>query len=395
MNLTSTKISLYIHIPFCSSKCKYCDFYSETSGFERVHNVVTEIIEQLKFNYEKLKYPEIETVFIGGGTPSFLPAEELKRLLQVVSKIAPSPKEWTIESNPESISKDFLLTCKNNGVNRLSVGIQSFENSLLNIMGREAKKSNIESAMELITTYWDSDFSIDLISSLPEQTTEMVRDDIKNALKYNPDHISFYALSLEEGTVLEDEVSKNIIKELDVNVSDDIWLTGREILREAGYNDYEVSNYSKKKPCLHNLNYWELKPYLGIGPGAVSTLIDENGQISRITNKKSIKGFLEGKKNSWGEDTVLLSSEDFLEDYIMMGLRLQKGIDKKRFENIFNRTIESCIGISHKLEQDGLINISEERYTLSSDGYDIMNSVLVQILKSLEGIKLDTINWYY
>lgn len=395
MNLASSKISLYIHIPFCSSKCKYCDFYSETVGFHRINNLITMLIAQLSNRFEKYGSPEIETIFIGGGTPSILPNSELRRLLEYVSTIAPTAIEWTIESNPESITEEFLNTIDIYGVNRLSIGVQSFNNDLLKTIGRKATREQIDSALALVKKNWIHPFSLDLISSLPGQTVKMVQNDIKEALKYKPDHISFYALSLEEGTPLEDEVSKGIIEELNENISENIWLKGRTILNNAGYNNYEVSNYTIDSPSIHNSNYWELKPYLGIGPGAVSTLINEKGEIIRIQNKKSITEFLKGPDSLWGETLEVQTPKSLFEDYIIMGLRLKKGINRSRFVRIFHTDIKYTIPILNDLIDEDLMVLTDDFLSLTDHGFDIMNSILIRILDSIDNIKIEKADWFY
>ncbi len=361
----------------------------------RIPFVVSQIISQLRYRWKDLGKPNIETVFIGGGTPSMLPNKELKRLLLAIKEVAPNPLEWTIESNPESIDTDFLQTCSEYGVDRLSIGVQSFNDSLLNTMGREAKNIQIHKALKLVKERWSKSFSIDLISSVPGQNPDLVLEDVKSALKFKPDHISFYALALEEGTVLEDEVSKGIVQELGESEAGNVWLAGRELLLSAGYKNYEVSNYTINKPCLHNINYWELKPYLGIGPGAVSTLINKKGDIVRVTNKKSISAYLEGEQVLWGEETENLSSKDFLEDYIMMGMRLGRGIDRKRFIKIFNIDVVDVIPITDVLMSEGLLKVSGTHYALTAVGFDLMNSVLVRILESIEAVKINRVNWFY
>lgn len=395
MNLASSKISLYIHIPFCSSKCKYCDFYSETVGFHRINNLITMLIAQLSNRFEKYGSPVIETIFIGGGTPSILPNSELRRLLEYVSTIAPTAIEWTIESNPESITEEFLKTIDLYGVNRLSIGVQSFNNDLLKTIGRKATREQIDSALGLVKKNWTHPFSLDLISSLPGQTVNMVENDIKEALKYKPDHISFYALSIEEGTPLEDEVSKGIIEELTENISENIWLKGRTILNNSGYNNYEVSNYTIDSPSIHNSNYWELKPYLGIGPGAVSTLINEKGEIVRVQNKKSITEFLKGPDSLWGETLEVLTAKNLFEDYIIMGLRLKKGINRSRFSRIFHTDIKYTIPILNDLIDEDLIVLTDDFLSLTDHGFDIMNSILIRILDSIDNIKIEKADWFY
>lgn len=393
--MKSSKISLYIHIPFCSSKCKYCDFYSETSSFNRISGFITQIINQLEYHYHKLGKPGIETVFIGGGTPSILPKDDLVRLLSYVKSISGKPKEWTVESNPESIDRDFLLKCMEFGVTRLSVGVQSFNNNLLNLLGRGAKIDDVNKAFNLIKKLWKGELNLDLISSIPGQNREILESDIKRALEIKPDHISFYALSLEEGTALEDEVSKGILEDLSPKESEDIWFRGKELLLDRGYKNYEVSNYTKSSPCKHNINYWELKPYLGIGPGAVSTLINNKNEIVRISCEKSITKYLQGEGSSWGESVEIISPKEFLKDYIIMGLRLKKGIDKERFKLIFNSDIDKIISTTPGLVDDNLIYNGRDFYSLTEKGYDIMNTVVVDILEAIEDFNIERINWFY
>lgn len=395
MNLKASSISLYIHIPFCSSKCKYCDFYSETAGFDRIVLVVDQIIEQLKFRYNSLGKPGIKTIFIGGGTPSIIPVTLLKKLLSYLKSLLTEDIEWSIESNPESISKEFLETCSFFGVNRLSVGVQSFNNSLLDLLGRGAKIRDIERGFKLIKESWNGEVNLDLISSIPEQTPELVKADIDMALKLQPDHISFYALSLEEGTLLEDEVSKGIVNDLPEKISEDIWFQGKKLLLDSGFKQYEVSNYTMGKPCLHNLAYWELKPYLGVGPGAVSTIINKAGCIERVTTSKSITTFIEGIDKNWGETSEVISPKEFLKDYLIMGLRLVDGVDMSRFKEIFGYEIEDIITITKDLIKSELVVIDRSRYKLTSKGYDIMNSVVIDILESIENFQIEKINWFY
>lgn len=357
--------------------------------------VIDQIIEQLKSRYTYLGEPTVKTVFIGGGTPSILPIPLLEKLLSYVKSLLTEDIEWSVESNPESISKEFLETCTLYGVNRLSVGVQSFNNSLLNILGRGAKEKEIECGFKLIKKYWQGELNLDLISSIPEQTPELLKSDISLALKLKPDHISFYALSLEEGTLLEDEVSKGIVNDLPQDLAEDIWFKGKKLLLDCGYKQYEISNYAKSKPCMHNLAYWELKPYLGVGPGAVSTIINEYGNIERITTPKSITTFTEGVNNNWGEISEIISPKEFLKDYLIMGFRLVDGIKKSRFKEIFGQEIEEIITITKDLLKRNLIIVDQNSYKLSDKGYDIMNSVVVDILESIENFQINEINWFY
>lgn len=395
MSFQSTKIALYIHIPFCSKKCSYCDFYSETGNYSIIESVILNIEKQLDYWLDRLNYPNIDTVFIGGGTPSYIPLNLLERLFITISNRIHTPREWTIEANPESITKDFLELCDNYGVTRLSIGVQTFNKDNLETLGRNCSLRSIENGLDIVKKYWNKPFSLDLITSIPGQTLLGAKEDIYKAISYSPEHISYYSLILEDGTPLEDSVSKGFIKDLEEDESALIWLKGRELLLEKGYINYEVSNYTRKNPSYHNINYWELRPYLGVGPGAVSTLVDTNGEIIRIHNKKSIKEFIKGEVVHWGEELEKISPKEFLKDYVIMGFRLKKGIDRIRFKKVFNLDIKDIILNITSTELKNLFNIDSSYISLTEKGYDIMNRVIINLLDVIDKMKIENINWFY
>jgi oxygen-independent coproporphyrinogen-3 oxidase len=391
--LLPSRVSLYIHIPFCSSKCSYCDFYSETTGFHRIPGVIDKIIQQTNRWLGSLGNPRVETIFIGGGTPSLLPISQLDRLLKSIQTSIKTSREVTIEANPESITIEFLNTLKVNGVNRLSIGIQSFNDRLLKVLGRECSSQRAIDALNLVKKEWQGEFSIDLISSIPTQSLEDVKLDIDRALEFKPGHISFYSLILEEGTELEDRISKGLLEEVEIEDEESIWLYVRDRLVNAGYNNYEVSNYYLTKPSYHNINYWELKPYIGVGPGGVSTIVDSNGTITRVETSKSIESYL--SLDNFGEVSERITPTEFLKEYLMMGFRLRKGIDSRRFELIFNSSLKDSIPIYPRLIKSGLLTWDDNYLKLTPKGYDIMNSILIDIISSLDGVDIEKVNWFY
>lgn len=362
--------------------------------FEQAGELVEELIQEFNHWMKRLSNPTVKTIFIGGGTPSLLDPTALERLLSYLNSRCSEIDEWTIESNPESITQEFLEICKSNGVNRLSVGIQSFHNDILDRIGRQARVSDINRALKLIEQYWEYDLNVDLISSLPGQTLTDVTADLNRILEIQPDHISFYGLTIEEGTELEDQISKGEVEELDELTSEEIWLKGNELLKKHGYTNYEISNFTKNRPCLHNINYWELKPYLGIGPSAVSTLNVDN-RIIRKSNHASLKTYLEGEKSFWGEEIEEISNNDFLSDYIMMGLRLKEGIDLQRFYSIFSIKLISISKEVEDLISSGVLMVQKNRLMFTEESFSLMNSYLPDILDSLNSVKLSPINWYY
>lgn len=362
--------------------------------FEKADDLVNELNIELKHWLNKLDFPVIKTVFIGGGTPSLLPITALEKLLGYINSQGDEIEEWTIESNPESISKEFLEICNTYGVNRLSVGIQSFHNVILDKIGRQARESDITRALELIRQYWKHDLNVDLISSLPGQTLSDITEDLNHALEFEPDHISFYGLTIEEGTELEDQISKGLVEELDELTSEAIWLKGNELLKKRGYINYEISNFTKNRPCLHNINYWELKPYLGIGPSAVSTLKVDN-KIIRKTNPPSLKKYLEGENQSWGEELEDIDNRDFLSDYIMMGLRLKHGIDLERFNNIFHKDLRAISNVVGDFISSEVLVVQNNRLMFSEKYFPLMNIYLPDILDSLNSLTINNVNWFY
>lgn len=356
-------------------------------------DVVKAILKEIDLKVEDLGNPTVRTIFIGGGTPSSLPNPLLATLLSGIKSYIESSMEVTIEANPESITVDFLETLEKYGVTRLSMGVQSFNDRLLNILGRSCSSYRAKEAIDLVKSKWRGEYSIDLISSIPTQKMEEIKVDIETALEFKPDHISFYSLILEEGTELEDRVSKGVIEELEETLEEDIWLYTRDKLISAGYINYEVSNYYLSKPSLHNLNYWELKPYLGAGPGAASTLINHEGEIVRVENPKSIELYL--REKNYGGTTQVVEPSEFLKEYIMMGFRLREGINNKRFKKIFGFNLEKLLPSFNDLGSRGLIEKGSNYIRLTPKGYDLMNSVLTEIFDSLEDIEMDRVNWFY
>lgn len=383
--MPSSDISLYIHIPFCSQKCHYCDFYSLSRWDDDLQlSVVKEILAQFNWYMGKLSFPEIDTVFIGGGTPSVLSSEALILLLMGIRQKAGDIREFSIESNPESLSKDFLRICSENGVNRLSLGVQTTSDSLLKVIGRKAGSEDIQRALDLIKSEWKGRFNMDIISSLPGQDLKQIDEDLNLAINSGVDHISFYSLMVEEGTKLEERISQGELEDLDEDTHEALWSRGREILEKKGFHCYEVSNFAKEGcECQHNLRYWHLSPYIGCGPGAVSTCVID-GKIQRVSCKKSVKGFLAGEEALWGMEFEPVESHEFLTDYIMMGLRLKEGLDVKTFQKIFSAVPGDVITNTSELLKQGLICCDDDFYSLSDRGFRIMNQILVSILDHIE-----------
>jgi len=288
-------LSLYIHIPFCCRKCSYCDFYS-ISGFQESteKKVIREILKQAEHYLQTMNKASIKSIFIGGGTPSLLKAEYLSLLLGGINRLLGGRNrdqravEWTIEANPESLNKEFLQICAANNVNRLSIGMQSFDDDLLNKLGRPGRSKDNLRALDLVEKHWSGRVSIDLLAGIPGQKAEHLVEELNRLCSLSfIKHISLYTLTPLEGTLLDKQVNDQDQEE--------VWLQGSAALRSRGFNNYEIANFSLPgEESLHNLRYWHLEPYLGLGPAAVSTLPGEQGDALRLFNPEDVNLYLAG-----------------------------------------------------------------------------------------------------
>ena len=336
------KISLYIHIPFCKSKCDYCDFFSvPVSSYDAgstVKSTIDSIIAETDYRLKLIPDPEIVTVFIGGGTPSVLEASLNQyfydKLTRIISPYLVENAEFTTEANPESCSPDFLKTVSQAGVNRLSLGVQSFDLKKLRLIGRSCYPDNIKEKLTAIRSEWQNDLSLDIISGIDEYFL----NDLETAVSYNPDHLSVYQLTIENNTKLYSDISCGIKKKPDDALQSETISAVNNYLAGKKYNRYEISNYSKNGyECRHNLNYWNMQSYIGVGPSAVSSLYSDTEQL-RITNTDNIEKYNMGISGLCFESIQQrenLSRLDFMVEHFIMGCRLTEGIDENLFRKRF------------------------------------------------------------
>jgi oxygen-independent coproporphyrinogen-3 oxidase len=287
------KIPLYIHIPFCRSKCSYCAFYScinHTSVLE--DEFINQLLSQIKYYMYLTGSDSLKTVYIGGGTPSVISQKNMIRLFELLKTyIKDEVEEFTMECNPEDISFDLIRLLNNSPVNRISLGVQSFNNNVLKKSGRISDEKVIARAIEIINKFWVGRFSIDVITGLPGQTISGQKEDIIKTVNSGVDHISCYSLIIEENTPLFE--NQDIIP--DPDDEDHMWTLCNEYLNSRGFSHYEISNYSKTGyESIHNMQYWKMNEYIGCGPGAVS-MIYQNG-IKRISNPHDIDLYTNGKE---------------------------------------------------------------------------------------------------
>lgn len=374
-------IGVYVHIPYCIRKCRYCDFCSisidETAGRYR------SALEQ-EIALSRAKYPDarVKTVFFGGGTPTILPAEDLCTILDAISTAFPvePDAEISIECNPKTIGFEGLKRLRNAGFNRLSIGLQATQNDLLKRIGR------VHSFEEFLTTYSaarDAGFTninIDLMHGLPGQGQADYLDAIRTVAALNPTHISAYSLILEEGTPLYDDVIAGRETLPDPDAVADMEDAGMALLESLDYRRYEVSNFAKPGyECRHNLIYWHNEPYLGLGVAAHSSMI-EDGFWVRFSNESSIPAYL--KKLEKGKlpraERILTNTFEQMFESVMLGLRLVKGIDRKAFFDRFGcDVIETYREAYDKNDRFGFWDRSDPAYLrLTQTGMDHLDSVL-------------------
>jgi oxygen-independent coproporphyrinogen-3 oxidase len=347
-----TSASLYIHIPFCDSFCDYCDFYSviaKNFNEDYIEAFITAIISDIKFQIEYFDINEIPVVYIGGGTPSVLGAK-ISRLFDALKKIPFfSPEEFTVEVNPESINEEFLSLCKRGGVNRLSLGVQTFHEPSRLSVNRKGNTLFLENQLNLACQYFPgaqsgADLSIDLMTGFPHQDEKIVMEDINRIHAHNPSHISLYSLTVEKNTSLEEKINAKRIILPDRDKSDSLWLFGRDMLKNESYNHYEVSNFARDgKQCLHNMRYWQMKNWIGVGPSASGTLInEETAQAKRYNYTQDVDAYIKSPLIT-SAHCESIDKTTLLKDVILMGFRCKKGPDRELFKTRFGCSLEECI----------------------------------------------------
>ncbi|MGN1319214.1 MAG: radical SAM family heme chaperone HemW [Lachnospirales bacterium] len=359
------EISLYIHIPFCKEKCKYCDFLS-FKNTENIDSYINSLLNEINaFDTDK----NVKSIFIGGGTPSFINEKYIEKIMYALNKFSINKNaEITIEANPGTLTKNKLKIYKNCGINRISMGLQAWQNDILKFLGRIHTKEDFLESYNLSREAGFENINIDLMFSLPNQSFEMWKETLENVTNLNPDHISAYSLIVEEGTPFYNMELNLPDEETDRNM----YHYAIDFLRDKGYNQYEISNFSKKgKESIHNTAYWIRSDYKGFGLGAAS-LIDN----IRYKNTEKISSYIKG---NYINEKEILSKEDIIEEFMFLGLRMTKGISINEFKNNFNKDIFSLYGNVFKKYKDFFV-VNNERIALNTKGFDISNVIMSEFL---------------
>lgn len=377
---------IYIHIPFCHRKCIYCDFYSVGDRIADWQGFTDALIAELHGRVRELPRP-LHTVYIGGGTPSLMPSDEFLRLCDALAQFISNSElaEFTMEVNPDDVTPEKLNVWKRGGVTRISMGIQSFDNKILESIRRRHSAATAVSAYNAIRKVFDN-VSIDLIYGIPGQTTEMWRSDVEKAVALRPEHISSYSLMYEPGTALTHLRDRGDICETDDDTSEKMYEILINILKEAGYEHYEISNFALPGfRSIHNSSYWHMTPYLGIGPSAHSY----DGKKCRSRNPANVAEYMaywRGDRSSYprqNEFTVKehLSDKELMEEFIMTGLRTREGIKLEEFLKLFGDIqYETLMKKSVRWLDDNLLTIKNGHLALTEKSIMISDSIIVDLI---------------
>ena len=362
---------IYIHIPYCKRKCSYCNFFMSTCLKSKKELILAEI-KELELQKKYINNEVINTIYFGGGTPSILEPNEISLYLDTISKNYKlnNEVEITLECNPEDIDINKLKTLKNLGINRLSIGVQTFNEKFIKFLNRSNCINDIYTCLGNIKTCNFDNFNIDLIFGIQNETQNDLKYDLKKIIEFNPTHISCYCLTIEPKTLLNYKIENNLIKSQNEDLLADQFEYIHNSLTKNGYIHYEISNYCKPNyESKHNSSYWNDKVYLGIGPSAHSY-----NKTSRQFNIENIYTYIKSiNQNIIPAEIEILTEKDKINDYIFTHMRTNKGIDLNFLENKYNYSIKTDL---LKLYTKKYLNIRNNIMTLTVKGMLISNKII-------------------
>lgn len=370
------ELELYIHIPFCVKKCDYCDFLSGPADAGRQREYVEALKKEIKNCKDFVAY-QVSSVFIGGGTPSILPGEMIGEIMETVREkfeLIPNA-EISIEANPGTVDRKKLEIYRESGMNRISFGCQSADNRELKMLGRIHTWEDFQESYQMARDAGFTNINVDLMSGLPGQTLTSWETTLRKIANLQPEHISAYSLIIEEGTPFAEK---------DLNLPDEdveraMYENTHDILASFGYQQYEISNYAKnEKECRHNLGYWKRTEYLGLGLGS-SSLVNE----TRFSNTSDMERYLKtsGNPESIREQQEELQPEDQMAEYMILGLRMMKGVSVTEFKNSFGHEMYEIYGdIIEKYMRMELLEKEGDYLRFTRRGISVSNPVLADFL---------------
>lgn len=368
------EIGIYIHIPFCMQKCLYCDFLSFTNKEKYEEKYIKSLIKEIEKWKEKNTDEKIKTVYIGGGTPSYINSSYIAEIMQKLD--LKDAEEITIEANPGSITKEKLEIYKKSGINRISIGLQSTNNELLKKIGRIHTFEEFMQSYKLAKQSGFSNINIDLMIGLPSQAMWDVKEELKEIIKLEPTHISVYSLIVEKNTKLEKMIKDGALKLLDEDLERKMYWYVKNTLERNGYEHYEISNFARKGfSSKHNLDCWSQKEYRGFGVGAHSYIGNR-----RFSNVEIINEYIDNIENCKFEKNIIVHEiqehEEKIKEYMLLNLRKIKGVSIKNFKKTFKKEpfdiFKEELG---KLLEEDLLILEKDNIRLSEKGIDLANLV--------------------
>jgi len=374
---------IYIHIPFCKTKCYYCDFHT-SANYKYKDDYISALIEEIDLQKDFIFDKNIETIYFGGGTPSTVYTEDISRIIAKIKEtfLVIKTPEITLEANPDDLSEKYLHNLINIGVNRLSIGIQSFSNEYLKLMNRRHNAKTASIAVKNAQKIGFDNISLDLIYGLPDSDLDFLKHEADNILELNPQHISAYHLTIEDKTVFKKYIEKRKISEItDIN-SEKQFLYLNNFFENNGFEHYEISNFAKKAfISKHNSNYWANIQYLGIGSSAHS--YNGNERMWNIANVKKYIESIELKQPHYEKEN--LSKKDKFNEYLLTGLRTSKGVDIKFISKQFgDKYTKLLLANVNKLNLSDIIILKKNVLFLSKIGWFTSDKIILELFLNEE-----------
>ena len=393
--------SLYVHFPFCKSKCAYCGFFSVPAPIIS-DDYLTCVENEARYYAELYAIDYWSTIYLGGGTPSLMSAQQIEHVVRSLKNTASAkePDEITIEANPESLTADKLVAAASCGVRRLSLGVQSLSDGALKTARRACSAPECTAALDLARQKWQGDLCVDVIAGLPAQTRDEAACSLERILSFHPEHVSLYCLEIEEGTPFDTLIKQGKMR-FDEGKTEDEWLWGREALLARGYSQYEVSNFCEAgRVSLHNLGYWRQKDYVGSGAGAVGTLYGSGAEASfRWSNTRDVTKYMafwskEHHPDETGQDEIprdveLVDLKTREIEFLMMGLRTAEGVSSTDYKRTFSAVPPWYGDLAKRLSPlkrtwgDGICCTEGEdgqRWAAQGEAYLFLNRLLLDLM---------------
>ena len=392
------KRGIYIHIPFCVQKCNYCAFLSFNAESSPRKEYTDALVQEIRCRGEALGHPEVDTVYVGGGTPSVLDLSQMRDIMTAVSEsfsVKPDA-EMTIEANPGTLGRKDGVTLaklqayKYLGFNRLSMGVQSANNDLLKIIGRRHNFRQAQDAFQMAREAGFDNISVDLIYGLPTQTKSDWAESVQKILEMHPEHISCYGLKLEEGTPMYEEYLNSPVLP-DDDEQADMYFYAAETLARYGYEQYEISNFAARGfESRHNLKYWNLDDYMGFGPGAASSV----GKL-RYSYIKDLKRYIScvRRRTSLMEEYEELSTLERSVEYIMLGMRTSRGISENDYRERAQSSWQAIYRVLLAFQEKGWVEQTGDRWHFTVPGYLISNTLIGILLEAQAAGRVENIPW--